>query len=113
MSYAKYMEDDLEAIAERRYLADHSWIHTDISVYCRAPITARPTVAILVVDTAGSLPKTHKRKKMRLTCKDCGCQFSFSHREQLFFEEKGWNIPVRCKVCRELRKTRFSMHSSS
>jgi len=41
-----------------------------------------------------------------LTCKDCGNEFVFSGREQLFFAEKGFvNQPQRCRDCRQVRRT--------
>jgi CxxC-x17-CxxC domain-containing protein len=40
-----------------------------------------------------------------LTCKDCGSEFIFSEREQLFFAEKGFaNQPQRCRECRQARR---------
>jgi CxxC-x17-CxxC domain-containing protein len=41
-----------------------------------------------------------------LTCKDCGSEFVFSGREQLFFAEKGFaNQPQRCRDCRHARRS--------
>lgn len=40
-----------------------------------------------------------------IVCKDCGCEFTFTAREQEFFAEKGFNNePQRCKPCREAKK---------
>ena len=40
-----------------------------------------------------------------LTCKDCGHEFVFAAREQLFFAEKGFaNQPQRCRECRHARR---------
>ena len=40
-----------------------------------------------------------------LTCKDCGCEFTFTASEQEFYAEKGFtNEPQRCKPCRDARK---------
>ena len=41
----------------------------------------------------------HKHK-----CKDCGKEFYMDFREVHFYEEKGLNLPKRCKECREKRK---------
>lgn len=38
-----------------------------------------------------------------ITCQDCGEQFEFPKREQEFFEEKGWPLPIRCKTCQKKR----------
>jgi CxxC-x17-CxxC domain-containing protein len=44
-----------------------------------------------------------------LGCKDCGSQFLFSMREQQFFAEKGFaNQPVRCRDCRQVRRSQSS-----
>ncbi|MBQ4610989.1 MAG: zinc-ribbon domain-containing protein, partial [Clostridia bacterium] len=41
-----------------------------------------------------------------LVCKDCGAEFVFSAGEQEFYAEKGFqNEPIRCKACRNARKT--------
>ena len=41
-----------------------------------------------------------------LVCKDCGAEFIFSAGEQEFYAEKGFqNEPIRCKACRNARKT--------
>lgn len=41
-----------------------------------------------------------------IVCKDCGNEFVFTAGEQEFYAEKGFeNEPVRCKQCRNARKT--------
>src|SRR5215210_2043442 len=41
-----------------------------------------------------------------LTCKECGEAFLFTAGEQSFYKEKGLvNVPGRCHVCREKRKS--------
>ena len=42
--------------------------------------------------------------EQRLTCADCGREFTFSAEEQAFFREKGFNPPKRCKECRKAKK---------
>ena len=40
-----------------------------------------------------------------ITCKDCGTEFTFTVREQEFYEEKGFtNETVRCYDCRAKKK---------
>lgn len=41
---------------------------------------------------------------IKIVCKDCGNEFTFTAREQEFYKEKGFSNPVRCKECREKRK---------
>ena len=46
-----------------------------------------------------------EKKDITITCKDCGEEFVFTVRDQLFYEEQGFtNQPVRCKKCRDERK---------
>lgn len=41
-----------------------------------------------------------------LTCADCGASFTFTAREQEFYETKGYtNEPKRCPSCRQARKS--------
>ena len=42
--------------------------------------------------------------EQRLTCADCGREFSFSAEEQRFFRERGFDPPKRCKECRQAKK---------
>lgn len=40
-----------------------------------------------------------------ITCRDCGCEFAFTVREQEFYAQKGFsNEPGRCPECRAARK---------
>ncbi len=42
--------------------------------------------------------------EQRLTCADCGREFTFSAEEQAFFREKGFPPPKRCKDCARARR---------
>ena len=49
-----------------------------------------------------------------LICKDCGSEFVFTEGEQEFFASKGFeNLPVRCKACRDSRKSRMGYAGNS
>ncbi len=39
-----------------------------------------------------------------IVCKDCGQEFTFTEKEQAFYESKNFAEPVRCKACRAARK---------
>jgi len=40
-----------------------------------------------------------------LTCSDCGTTFTFSAKDQEFFQQKGFtNEPKRCPECRQAKK---------
>lgn len=43
-------------------------------------------------------------KDKTITCKDCGRTFIFRADEQSFYEEKGYDEPIRCRECRSARK---------
>jgi hypothetical protein len=40
-----------------------------------------------------------------LTCCDCASSFSFTGKDQVFFQKQGWEQPVRCADCREAKKS--------
>jgi hypothetical protein len=40
-----------------------------------------------------------------LVCKDCGQTYSFTAGEQEFYQSRGFSEPVRCKACRDIRKS--------
>lgn len=42
--------------------------------------------------------------KIKQKCKDCGAEFEISPGEQRFYAEREWDLPKRCKDCREKRK---------
>jgi hypothetical protein len=43
-----------------------------------------------------------------MTCKDCGQSFTFTAGEQEFFQSRGFSEPIRCKTCRDARKSQKS-----
>lgn len=40
----------------------------------------------------------------RRQCVDCGREFAVTAREKAFFEENGWDLPIRCPECRKRNK---------
>ena len=54
----------------------------------------------IVIGASLGITAWHKHK-----CKDCGEEFYMDFNEVHFFQEKGLNLPKRCKVCRDKRKT--------
>lgn len=44
----------------------------------------------------------------KIKCQDCGEDFIFTERDQIFYQEKGFEPPKRCKLCRNARKDRFN-----
>ncbi|MBI4812243.1 zinc-ribbon domain containing protein [Candidatus Falkowbacteria bacterium] len=42
---------------------------------------------------------------IQLTCRDCGKPFTFTERDQAFYQEKGWeNQPTRCRDCARAKR---------
>ena len=104
MGWAKYMEDNLEIINERM-----SQMAEGRNTYPAVQATLKMTVCITPVVVPERKPVQDQREEKYIICKDCGRVFSFSVREQLFYERMGWNPPKRCKACREQRKIRYLM----
>lgn len=42
-----------------------------------------------------------------IQCKDCGKDFTWTADEQAFYQEKGFNAPLRCKDCRAKARANF------
>ena len=43
-------------------------------------------------------------KDKLLICKDCKTKFIFTVEEQKYFGQKGWQDPIRCRVCRRQKR---------
>jgi len=43
-----------------------------------------------------------------IQCKDCGKDFVWTADEQAFYQEKGFNPPLRCKDCRVKARANFN-----
>lgn len=41
---------------------------------------------------------------LEIPCSDCTNVFSFSGKDQVFFQKQGWEQPMRCSDCREAKK---------
>lgn len=53
-------------------------------------------------------------KDKTIKCIDCGEEFIFTVRDQVFYAEKGFNNePKRCKTCREKRKVEKNMSNKA
>ena len=42
---------------------------------------------------------------MQLTCSVCQQPFAFTASEQAFYQERGFQVPKRCKDCRQARRS--------
>ena len=45
-----------------------------------------------------------KDAEIKRICVDCGQEFAVSPNQQMFYKSRGWELPKRCKLCRELKK---------
>lgn len=45
-------------------------------------------------------------RRVVIKCQDCGITFSISEDEKKWYEEKGFEVPKRCKKCRKARKAK-------
>jgi hypothetical protein len=43
-----------------------------------------------------------------LECIDCKAAFTFTEADQLFYKERDFKAPKRCKMCRAKKKIRFA-----
>ena len=40
----------------------------------------------------------------KIICKDCSIDFKLTEGEEQFYQKKGFELPKRCKPCREKKK---------
>lgn len=45
-----------------------------------------------------------KLNDIKLECKGCNKEFTYTVWEQEFFGKKGWEAPIRCPACRRTKK---------
>ena len=50
---------------------------------------------------------------IKITCKDCNTPFTFTEGEQGYYQQKGFNQPMRCKSCREAKKARNEQYENA
>jgi len=50
---------------------------------------------------------------IEIPCKDCGQPFIWTAGEQRFFTKKQLSQPVRCKSCREVKRSQRQFRESS
>jgi len=46
-------------------------------------------------------------QNQNIQCKDCGREFVWTAEEQEFYQQKGFNAPLRCKDCRVKARAAF------
>jgi hypothetical protein len=101
MGFAKYFEDDLGIMEERRY-----WMRVEeTSPIIMPSMATEMTIDTVIVATIEQLPKTKlKRKTKKLVCCECGTNFLFTGGEQNYYETHNLSAPKRCSKCRKSRR---------
>lgn len=95
MGWAKYYEDNMELITERRIIKQDLIQKTQ-------NVNQKPTLL--------SIQKQYESRY--LICSDCRKIFLFSAKSQEYFNKKKWIEPKRCKYCRDIRSTLNSIISN-
>lgn len=110
MGWAKYFEDNVEIVCERRVTMQSYRKQRDIKIVCT---TVLPATKIAVdIKEEYTTPSRIKYENRYITCKECGQKFLFSAIAQQYFEKMDWEAPKRCKYCRNYRNTRYLMYPS-
>ena len=54
-------------------------------------------------------------KDVKITCKDCGKEFTVSEQEQKWYKDRDFDLPKRCPECRKAkrRSSLWTNHSMS
>lgn len=110
MGWAKYFEDDLEIMFERQYMMQEKEHESSFII-----TYSKSIIPISKNSNKNNQQTNHTQKQYEnkyLICQDCGKRFLFSAKSQKYFKSKGWNEPIRCKECRDIKNIRFLMASS-
>jgi len=110
MSWAKYLEDDIEIMTDRLYMKRQDQMKASDTPVCVAE-SHNVMLVQLLVETAITLEQPQYKDK-HILCKDCGKKFLFSAQAQRQFDAKGWTLPKRCKYCRGIKEARYLMCAS-
>lgn len=44
-------------------------------------------------------------KDVKITCKDCGKEFTVSEQEQKWYKDRDFDLPKRCPECRKAKRS--------
>lgn len=110
MGWAKYYEDNLEIMHERKTTMQSYKQESKIKVVCTGTLSVANIIVEIKEET--TVTKQIEYKDRYIVCKDCGCKFLFSANSQKHFDKMDWDAPKRCKCCRSYRNTRYLMCSS-
>lgn len=109
MGWAKYHEDNVEIMNERKAVMQSYRKETEIKIVCTGilPITN----IIVEIKEQPTAPQRIEYQDRYIVCKDCGRKFLFPAKMQKYFDKMDWDDPKRCKCCRSYRDTRYLMCS--
>ena len=60
---------------------------------------------------SSTLCKSNKEKEntimkdVKITCKDCGKEFTVSEQEQKWYKDRDFDLPKRCPECRKAKRS--------
>lgn len=110
MGWAKYYEDNVEIMYERKAAMQSFRQETEINVVCTCILPVANNIVEIKEEPV--VPQQIEYKDRYIVCKDCGSKFLFSAKSQMHFDNMDWDDPKRCKSCRSYRNTRYLMCSS-
>lgn len=100
MGLAKYAEDNNEIYLERMYYQREKSQEYPF----RITTIVTPTIDPLIFSVSLKPKKTPKSKERVIECCDCGRKFLFTTGEQRFYASHQYQLPKRCKACRQRNK---------
>ena len=105
MGWAKYAEDNYEIYLERIYYRSAKVQQPQIKITTVIPSVVPAKIEISVQSSEESDYKREPDyKDLIFKCCDCGRKFLFSTGEQKFYESRSFDMPKRCKPCRQINK---------
>ncbi len=104
MGWAKYMEDNLEIIQDRKTSFGYRREDAYFSVYYpREKIIPASSILGFTSNSIYTSERDQQEgyKDRYLICRTCGKTFQFTVQQQKNYDRKNWNPPKRCHKCRE------------
>lgn len=102
MSYAKYLEDDIENAQERAWFRLQKYEPIPIRHTATEPIAIPRPFADKTIKEKTEPHQKYKPKN--IVCTACKKVFLFSGGEQRYYKERKLSEPKRCRDCRQERK---------
>ena len=105
MGWSKYTEDINEIVSERMRDRESRRSEPQVRLYASVPVKAIPVdFSVHIQATTKESVQNRKPTERTLRCRDCGKNFVFTVGEQRFFNNHGYQLPKRCRACREIKR---------